>query len=50
MVEWTAFMDELAKRMPAEADDTLPALPGKDYIKRIYRDLRFSNDKRPYKS
>lgn len=32
-----------------EADPTLPVLPAKDLTHRIYRDVRFSPDKRPYK-
>jgi hypothetical protein len=31
------------------ADAQLPPLPPKDVIHRIYRDVRFSNDKTPYK-
>jgi uncharacterized protein (DUF2461 family) len=30
-------------------DDTIPDLPAKDVMFRIYRDLRFSTDKKPYK-
>ncbi|GAA5842512.1 hypothetical protein JCM11251_004895 [Rhodosporidiobolus azoricus] len=33
-----------------EADWSLPHLPAKDLIQRIYRDVRFSKDKTPYKT
>ena len=33
-----------------EVDDTIPDLPSKDIIFRIYRDVRFSNDPTPYKT
>ncbi|KIJ18766.1 hypothetical protein PAXINDRAFT_167306 [Paxillus involutus ATCC 200175] len=32
-----------------EVDPQIPPLPPKDVIHRIYRDIRFSNDKTPYK-
>ena len=32
-----------------EADETVPELPLKDVIFRIYRDIRFSKDPTPYK-
>ncbi|KIL66561.1 hypothetical protein M378DRAFT_123710 [Amanita muscaria Koide BX008] len=32
-----------------EADPQIPHLPPKDVVHRIYRDVRFSNDKTPYK-
>lgn len=32
-----------------EVDETVPCLPVKDMVYRIYRDVRFSNDKTPYK-
>lgn len=32
-----------------EADETIPELPLKDIIFRIYRDIRFSKDPTPYK-
>ncbi|GAA6027313.1 hypothetical protein JCM8097_002584 [Rhodosporidiobolus ruineniae] len=32
-----------------EADWSLPHLPAKDLVQRIYRDVRFSKDKTPYK-
>jgi uncharacterized protein (TIGR02453 family) len=39
------FINEIRK-----FDDTLPALNPKDCLFRIFRDIRFSNDKRPYKT
>ncbi|KIJ61343.1 hypothetical protein HYDPIDRAFT_96940 [Hydnomerulius pinastri MD-312] len=35
--------------MLTEVDPQIPPLPPKDLIHRIYRDIRFSNDKTPYK-
>jgi len=35
--------------MLTEVDPQIPHLPPKDVIRRIYRDVRFSNDKTPYK-
>lgn len=32
-----------------EADETVPELPLKDVLFRIYRDIRFSKDPTPYK-
>ena len=42
------FSAELLRRL-AEIDPTLDGLQPKDCIWRIYRDTRFSGDKRPYK-
>ncbi|KAF9227415.1 hypothetical protein BS17DRAFT_775443 [Gyrodon lividus] len=36
--------------MLTEVDLQIPPLPPKDVIHRIYRDIRFSNDKTPYKT
>ncbi|KAL1409878.1 hypothetical protein Q8F55_003877 [Vanrija albida] len=47
--EWKAFMLPLQARI-GEADDEVPVLPPNDVIHRIYRDVRFSSDKTPYKS
>ncbi|KAG8968518.1 hypothetical protein FRC03_007169 [Tulasnella sp. 419] len=47
--EWVDFIDTLVPKI-AEVDDQLPHLPAKDVIHRIYRDIRFSNDKTPYKT
>ncbi|KAH9928015.1 uncharacterized protein BXZ73DRAFT_48566 [Epithele typhae] len=41
----TTFTDLLV-----EVDPQIPHLPPKDVIHRIYRDVRFSNDKTPYKT
>lgn len=32
-----------------EADDTIPWLPVKELVYRIHRDIRFSNDKTPFR-
>ena len=42
------FSSELIARL-AEIDPTLDGLQPKDCVWRIYRDTRFSYDKRPYK-
>ncbi|WVQ85875.1 hypothetical protein IAT38_008043 [Cryptococcus sp. DSM 104549] len=46
--EWIAFVGLLQQKLH-EADDEIPILPPKDIIHRIYRDVRFSSDKTPYK-
>ncbi|GFZ48206.1 hypothetical protein JCM24511_05954 [Saitozyma sp. JCM 24511] len=46
--EWQAFVG-LVQLKIHEADDEVPVLPPKDLIHRIYRDIRFSSDKTPYK-
>lgn len=46
--EWKAFVENLTDLL-ADADPQVPPLPAKDVIHRIYRDIRFSNDKTPYK-
>ncbi|KAG6899659.1 hypothetical protein C0993_008235 [Termitomyces sp. T159_Od127] len=46
--EWKAFVEAMTDRI-TEADPQVPPLPPKDLIHRIYRDVRFSNDKTPYK-
>ncbi|MEG0559869.1 MAG: DUF2461 domain-containing protein [Muribaculaceae bacterium] len=45
---WIYDVDRLINRM-AEYDNTLRGIKAKDCIYRIYRDVRFSNDKTPYK-
>lgn len=45
---FTAFSEEYIRRL-SELDPSLAELTPKDCIWRIYRDVRFSNDKRPYK-
>ncbi|KAG6906728.1 hypothetical protein DXG01_012418 [Tephrocybe rancida] len=46
--EWKAFIEALTEHV-TETDPQVPPLPPKDLIHRIYRDVRFSNDKTPYK-
>ncbi|WVW80960.1 hypothetical protein I302_102951 [Kwoniella bestiolae CBS 10118] len=46
--EWKAFVGLVQSKFH-EADDEVPILPPKDIIHRIYRDVRFSSDKTPYK-
>ncbi|KAF8345669.1 hypothetical protein F5887DRAFT_1282356 [Amanita rubescens] len=46
--EWKDFIDEFTELL-LEVDPQIPHLPAKDVVHRIYRDVRFSNDKTPYK-
>ncbi|KAG1752321.1 uncharacterized protein EDB91DRAFT_1101905 [Suillus paluster] len=46
--EFKEFIEEFTN-MLTEVDSQIPPLPPKDVIHRIYRDIRFSNDKTPYK-
>ncbi|BEJ16433.1 hypothetical protein CspHIS471_0510380 [Cutaneotrichosporon sp. HIS471] len=46
--EFRDFVDVLQERM-AEVDEEVPVLPAKDICHRIYRDVRFTADKTPYK-
>ncbi|KAJ7481717.1 hypothetical protein FB451DRAFT_1236939 [Mycena latifolia] len=46
--EWKDFI-EVFTDLLVEVDGQIPPLPPKDSIHRIYRDVRFSNDKTPYK-
>ena len=46
--QFVAFSAEYLKRL-SEIDPSLAGLQPKDCIWRIYRDVRFSHDKRPYK-
>ncbi|KAI0836387.1 hypothetical protein F5Y06DRAFT_274059 [Hypoxylon sp. FL0890] len=46
--DWESFVETLTEKI-IEADDTIPELPLKDVIFRIYRDIRFSKDPTPYK-
>ncbi|KAF9462235.1 hypothetical protein BDZ94DRAFT_1298705 [Collybia nuda] len=46
--EWKDFIEALTMRL-TDVDSQVPPLPPKDVIHRIYRDIRFSNDKTPYK-
>ncbi|KAJ3913290.1 hypothetical protein F5877DRAFT_93251 [Lentinula edodes] len=46
--EFKDFVDAFTEIL-TEVDPHIPPLPPKDVIHRIYRDVRFSNDKTPYK-
>lgn len=46
--EWKDFIEAFTDVL-AGVDPQVPHLPPKDVIHRIYRDVRFSNDKTPYK-
>ncbi|ETS78340.1 hypothetical protein PFICI_10402 [Pestalotiopsis fici W106-1] len=46
--DWEAFVETLTEKI-IEADETIPELPLRDVIFRIYRDIRFSKDPTPYK-
>lgn len=46
--DWESFVETLTSKI-IEADETIPELPLKDVIFRIYRDIRFSKDPTPYK-
>ncbi|TFK31899.1 hypothetical protein BDQ12DRAFT_739703 [Crucibulum laeve] len=46
--EWKDFVETFTDLL-IEVDSQIPHLPPKDAIHRIYRDIRFSNDKTPYK-
>ncbi|TEB32951.1 hypothetical protein FA13DRAFT_1838498 [Coprinellus micaceus] len=46
--EWKDFIEAWTDNL-VEVDPQIPHLPPKDVIHRIYRDIRFSNDKTPYK-
>jgi len=46
--DWKSFLEQLTEKI-CEIDDTVPELPVKDIIFRIYRDIRFSPDPTPYK-
>ena len=47
--DWKSFVEALTEKI-IEKDDTIPELPPKDLVFRIYRDVRFSPDPTPYKS
>lgn len=49
LANFTHFISSFVP-LGAEADYSLPHLPAKDLIQRIYRDVRFSKDKTPYKT
>ena len=45
-----AFAEAVLNDIMEKVDGTVPWLPVKDLVYRIYRDVRFSNDKTPYKT
>ncbi|KAF4537511.1 hypothetical protein BFW01_g11327 [Lasiodiplodia theobromae] len=47
--DFNSFVERLTEKV-IEADDTIPELPTKDIVFRIYRDIRFSSDPTPYKT
>ncbi|OCK79759.1 hypothetical protein K432DRAFT_382782 [Lepidopterella palustris CBS 459.81] len=47
--DFTSFLEQLTQKVIA-VDETVPELPVKDIIFRIYRDIRFSSDQTPYKT
>ncbi|KAH0846748.1 hypothetical protein FOPE_11696 [Fonsecaea pedrosoi] len=46
--DWEGFVEALTEKL-TEIDETIPELPPKDVVFRIYRDIRFSSDPTPYK-
>ncbi|PIB01293.1 hypothetical protein CB0940_01320 [Cercospora beticola] len=46
--DWHSFVEKMTETLTT-IDDTIPELPIKDVIFRIYRDVRFSKDPTPYK-
>lgn len=46
--DWDSFVETLTEKI-TEVDETIPELPLKDVVFRIYRDIRFSKDPTPYK-
>ncbi|CAD6951025.1 unnamed protein product [Tilletia controversa] len=47
---WLDFIETLTENIMEKGDDTIPFLPPKDINYRIYRDVRFSASKVPYKT
>ena len=47
--DWNGFVESLTEKI-IEKDETIPELPPKDLVFRIYRDVRFSPDPTPYKT
>ncbi|KAI5919632.1 hypothetical protein F4810DRAFT_475933 [Camillea tinctor] len=47
--DWESFVETLTEKI-TDADETIPELPLKDVIFRIYRDIRFTKDPTPYKA
>lgn len=48
-VRFEAFVEALARRL-SEVDDSIVPGPAKNYVFRIFKDVRFSKDKSPYKT
>ncbi len=48
--EKVLFLTEVLINEIRKFDSTIPVLPPKDCVFRIFRDVRFSKDKRPYKT
>ncbi|KAI1322738.1 hypothetical protein F5Y16DRAFT_28777 [Xylariaceae sp. FL0255] len=46
--DWNSYVETLTEKI-IEVDETIPELPIKDVVFRIYRDIRFSKDPTPYK-
>jgi len=46
--DFESFVESLTQKI-AEVDETIPELPPKDLVFRVYRDIRFSSDPTPYK-
>lgn len=46
--DFESFVESLTEKV-AEVDETIPELPPKDLVFRVYRDIRFSSDPTPYK-
>ncbi|KAI1626710.1 hypothetical protein EDD37DRAFT_676358 [Exophiala viscosa] len=46
--DWESFVETLTEKI-SQIDETIPELPPKDLVFRIYRDVRFSPDPTPYK-
>jgi len=47
--DFESFVEALTESI-AKVDETIPELPAKDLVFRVYRDVRFSSDPTPYKA
>lgn len=47
--DFRTYLGSVQERL-VELDETIPELPAKDVVFRIYRDVRFSKDQTPYKT
>lgn len=47
--DWERFVATFLEVITDSVDETVPYMPVKDLVYRIHRDIRFSNDKTPYK-